>query len=77
MLASTARRARRDIPARRLATSRRSSARPPSGRRYLVDEPVALDAALYPPPPDTTDRAARAVGRAQHRQQALRYEQYD
>jgi phosphoribosylformylglycinamidine synthase len=66
-----------DIPARRLADESPVIRTPSFRPAYLVDEPVALDAALYPPPPDTTAALLELLGAPNIASKRCAYEQYD
>ena len=60
-----------DIPARRLADECPVIRTPSVKPDYIVDEPVAVTDAAYPPAGGPRRGAAAAARRAQHRQQAL------
>jgi phosphoribosylformylglycinamidine synthase II len=66
-----------DIPARRLADESPVIRTPSFRPAYLVDEPVALDAALYPPPPDCAAALLELLGAPNIASKRCAYEQYD
>ena len=66
-----------DIPARRLADESPVIRTPSFRPAYLVDEPVVLDAALYPPPPDCAAALLELLGAPNIASKRCAYEQYD